>query len=135
MSNTGSLYCKVFVDTDIAQEQLIAFLRTSICGISEIRIHTVANDDLDIYVDKNDDFDETKRSMGNDGFLFYRYALDIEPTKSTTQERFMGCVGILLEALWREGYKAAAACDFERKLPKSGGYQPESAGIRAQHVQ
>jgi hypothetical protein len=120
------MYCKLFVDCTIEENQLLALIASITSGAIKNKTGTVSSADFELYLDVNDDFDETRRLQGEDQFLFYRYYLDIEPTENVPRERYVASVGVLLDGLWQSGCKAVAACDFESELPRSGGYETTS---------
>jgi hypothetical protein len=121
MSNAPNMYCKIYVDIEVDKGQLLDQIARAISG--SIRMRTVSSSGFQVDLLANQDFDESRRSQGDDQFLFYRYYLDIEPTKIVTYDEYIESVGNLLENLWGSGCKAVAACDFERELPRSGGYR------------
>ncbi|WP_149553079.1 hypothetical protein [Streptomyces marokkonensis] len=53
-------------------------------------------------------------------FLQWPTVLECEATAGTPAE-VVQAVAVVLEALWRGGFKALAACDFEDELPARGG--------------
>ncbi|MFD5730487.1 hypothetical protein ACFWMT_30845 [Streptomyces sp. NPDC058368] len=53
-------------------------------------------------------------------FMEWPTVLECEATSGAPAE-VVKAVTSLLEALWREGFKAVAACDFEDELPARGG--------------
>ena len=114
------------MDSQADKSQLLDLIANIISG--SIKMRTVSSPELQVDLVVNEDFDETKRMQGEDQFLFYRYYLDIEPNEDVPRERYVESVGNLLEGLWRSVCKAVAACDFEGKLPRSGGYKTSSAG-------
>ncbi len=124
MSDTPNMYCKVYLDSQADKGQLLDLLANIISG--SIKMRTVSSSELQVDLVVNEDFDESRRSQGEDQFLFYRYYLDIEPTENAPRERYVKSVGSLLEGLWRSAHKAVAACDFESELPRSGGYKTSS---------
>lgn len=125
MSDTQNLYCKVYVDSQAEKGHLLDLLARITSG--SIKMRTVASPELQIDLVVNEDFDEAKRLSKENQFLFYRYYLDIEPTEGVALEQYVQSVGSLLEGLWQSGCKAVAACDFESKLPRSGGYNSSLA--------
>lgn len=46
----------------------------------------------------------------------------MEPEGEVHRNEYVNNVSGLLESLWKEGWKAVAACDFESELPRNGGY-------------
>ena len=117
-----NLYCKIFVDTEITTTELLDLVRRIAHGERQI-IRTVASTDYEADIVDNDDFDPAKSSDAEDGFLFYRYYLDVVPTNQTSREAYIKQVGDLLEGLWQHGCGAVAACSFEDELPRRGGYR------------
>lgn len=107
------LYCTIFVDADFGSGPLYRLIQSDISYILDI---------LDIYYNNNDDYHASLKLRPEDGFLYYRWFLDIEPKPNITPEEYIAAVGSLLCVLWRAGCKAVAACDFEDELPRRGGY-------------
>ena len=120
MNLSESLYCKIFIDTDEAKEVILKKLSLIVSGKIELRTVTSKWCEMDLV--KNDDFDEIKRLEFPDGFLFYKYYLDIDPKEGISREEYILNIGNLLEKLWKKSWKAVAASDFESELPKKGGY-------------
>lgn len=111
------LYCTIFVDADFGSGPLRVIIENDSQYLLNI---------LDIYYNNNDDHHATFKLRPDDGFLYYRWFLDIEPKPNTSTEEYIAAVGNLLCVLWRAGCKAAAACDFEDELPRRGGYGSEN---------
>jgi hypothetical protein len=75
---------------------------------------------------KNDEFDEQMRKDNEDGFLYYRYLIEVEPNKELGEENAVAFTAKLLEYLWSQGYPATAACGYEDALPNKGKLIPEN---------
>jgi hypothetical protein len=116
-----NLYCKIFLDCDISQDQLIKLIAILIDG--QIEFKTVSNDHCEIDIEKNEDFHDIQRHDYPDGFLHYSYYLDIEPYEEVIFSSYLAVITNLLEQIWSKGYQAVAACDFEENLPRKGGYK------------
>ncbi len=114
------LYCKLFIDTDTDRESLINVLKETVNGKNED--WTIESKYTVIDVKRNVAFDMCKRNELPDGFLYFRYFLDIEPKENTMQDDYISIISNMLQSLWDLGYKAVAACDFEEDLPRKGGY-------------
>ncbi|GGQ96976.1 hypothetical protein [Streptomyces flaveolus] len=54
-------------------------------------------------------------------FLQWPTVLECEAPSGAPAEEVVQAVAAVLEALWRGGFKAVAACDFEDELPARGG--------------
>lgn len=115
------LGCNVYVDANIEQEnftfKLANFLTASINGLY------IENADGYVCVDKNDEFNLELRMDEDDGFLYYHYLLEVEPSPKVDEQRQIGFVSKILEYCWSNGYPAVASCDYEDKLPNKGGYK------------
>lgn len=117
------LFTKIYLDTDVEKEAVIDILSKNVCGT--ISGSNVSTEQADIYIFNNGDFDEDRRNLGNDEFLYYKYCLEIEPAENVENNAFVVEVSNLLIKLWDAGYKAIASCDFEELLPRKGGYNFE----------
>lgn len=115
-----NLFCKIFVDIDISKEELVQ--RIADCTSGKNERWSVRTNWGEIDVVNNEDFDETRRLQAPDGFLFYRFYLEMEPEEYVPEETYIKSVGTLLGDLWEWNVKAIAACDFEKSLPMKGGY-------------
>ncbi|WP_242976342.1 hypothetical protein [Clostridium diolis] len=76
---------------------------------------------MEIDLRKNKDFSSKDSVRKNDGFLYSRYYLDIEPKENIMQEQYISSIATILEKLWTLGYKVVTACEFEEELPRNGG--------------
>ena len=119
MTSEENLYCKIFVDSNMNEIDQIKMIASITAG--EISKWTVVTDGCEIDVIKNDDYNKLKSKDASDGFLYYRYYLDIEPFESVEKEKYIFEIGLLIQGLWNNKCKAVAACDFEDQLPMKGG--------------
>lgn len=120
MNGYDNLYCKIYVDCKININELVRLVAKSIPG--RIDLCSVITPECEIEVRNNDDFDNNKRSEFPDGFLYYRFYLDLDQTEGTDRGSYIESISRLLEDLWLLSYRAVAACDFEEELPRKGGY-------------
>jgi len=123
MNKYEDLYCKIFIDTDEERELVLNSIANTVAG--NIKRWIISTNYIEIELRKNDDFNETLRFEEQDGFLYSRYYLELEPIDDTNQEQYISNIAMLLEKLWLLGYKAVTACDFENELPRKGGYKYE----------
>ncbi|QDU79636.1 hypothetical protein Pla110_13470 [Polystyrenella longa] len=115
-----NLFCKIFVDVDLPKEGLVQKIADCTSGKNER--WSVRTNWGEIDVVNNEDFDENRAIQEPDGFLFYRFYLEMEPEAAVPEEVYIKSVGTLLSDLWDLDAKAVAACDFEESLPMKGGY-------------
>ncbi|GGI17865.1 1,4-dihydroxy-6-naphthoate synthase [Gottfriedia solisilvae] len=115
------LYCKIFINTnlsiDILTENISNFL-----SLEYDKYFSIKGDLFTIDVRKNKEFEEENSKTLIDGFLYYRYFLDMDLSDYYRKEEYKLIVGKLMEFLWGEGYLVVASCDFENELPNRGGY-------------
>jgi len=120
LDNNLELFCKIYLDSDFYRVIILSNIREVIGG--ELgQYSSLANDNCNLDVLRNDDFQEHRRNELPDGFLFSRYLIEIEPNEDVDEETYIATVSRLLEGLWSRGYKAIASCDFEELLPNKGG--------------
>lgn len=110
------LYCQVFVDTALNEEELVSMVARIVDG--SIDRWWVKADILEIEVRRNDWI--LPSPVKTKSFLDFPYYLDIEPlmTAGTARASYIAAIGMLLRGLWGRGYDAVAACGFEDELPK-----------------
>lgn len=107
--------CKVYVDADVSLTELISLTEPVLFDPKDKL-------SLDVEILNNEDYDSKRRQQFPDGFVYFRYTLDLY-ISDATDARKAKLVTRLLETLWRWGYPAVAACAFEDRLPERGGYR------------
>lgn len=120
MEEKFDLFTKIFVDSDVDKETLLDTVSNIVMGT--ISGSSTLTKQAEIFIFNNGDFDEDKRNQGNDGFLYYKYYLEIEPTEDANDHNYVLEISNLLTKLWNADFKAIASCDFEDLLPRKGGY-------------
>lgn len=120
MEEEFDLFTKIFVDGDVDKEMLLNTVSNIVMGT--ISGSSISTKQAEIFIFNNGDFDEDKRNQGNDGFLYYKYYLEIEPTEDVGDRNYVLEISNLLTKLWDADFKAIASCDFEDLLPRKGGY-------------
>lgn len=110
--------CKVYIDADISSTELISLIEPILFDEGE-------KVSLEVDVVENEDYDSKRRRLFPDGFIYFRYTLDLYmPDVPPTRKAEV--VTRLLKFLWDYGYPAVAASPFEDRLPKRGGYRSRS---------
>jgi hypothetical protein len=110
-------YCKIYLDTALSKGDVIGLIQTALVGEVENRA-TIRTSSCVIDVEDNDDFSQAMRDDPVNGFLYFRYYLDIEPCKDASRGQYVEILSTLLYRLREKGYKAVPACDFEDELPR-----------------
>lgn len=101
-------YCKIYFNASETNEYVLAsFLNLDACEIDMLN---------------NMDYDENKLSTFPDGFLFFRYVLDIEFKYIPLSEKVV-YTNTILNNFWSMGIPAVAVCSFEDELLPNGGYK------------
>lgn len=101
----NALIAKIFVNVN-SKDELIKMISI--------------NDDIDII--KNPDYNEEKSKIFPDGFLYFPFLIELYSDKTLEEDNILNIKSIL-EKLWNNNYSAVVACDFEEKLPESGGFK------------
>ncbi len=107
--------CKVFIDADVSDAELVS-LTAPLLFAPEDKIR------LEVEVLKNEDYDSNRRRQFPDGFIYFRYTLDLYMSDAPVARK-AAVVKRLMTRLWEWGFPAVAACAFEDRLPKRGGYK------------
>ncbi|HET8625927.1 MAG TPA: hypothetical protein VFL91_00805 [Thermomicrobiales bacterium] len=124
MTYSDDLDCKVYIAADAPRAELAAALARALAGAVDGPFRdTVRTPDALLDVVANDEFDERQQRDFPDGFLHFRYAIEVYPRADAPHEAVRQLVARLLEYLWGRGIPAVAACDYEDELPFGGGYK------------
>ena len=118
MDDNGELRapdCKVFIDADVSENELIGLI-SPVLFMAEDKVT------LNVDVLKNEDYDSKRSRQFPDGFIYFRYTLDLYLNDAPVKSK-AAIVTRLLKQLWDWGYPAVAASAFEDRLPKRGGYK------------
>lgn len=105
--------CKLFVEAQVSASDLISLIAN---------VLTDSATHCEIEVLKNQEYDSKRIQLFPDGFLYFRFIIDLYmPDEAPTAQAKL--VSRLLEYLWESGFPAVAACTFEDRLPHHGGYK------------
>jgi len=107
--------CKVFIDADMSDTELIG-LTAPVLFVADDNVS------LEVEVLKNEDYDSNRRRQFPDGFIYFRYTLDLYMNAASVKQK-AAITTRLIERLWDWGYPAVAACAYEDRLPERGGYR------------
>lgn len=118
-------YCSLFTDADAERENL-AFALGQLFNSLPDKWHNVETSFGEFSILENDEFDEQMRKNEKDGFLYYRYLIEVEPNIELGEENAVAFTAKLLEYLWSQDYPATAACSYEDELPNNGNLIPEN---------
>jgi hypothetical protein len=111
--------CIIFMDADVSANELIGM----IARMMFLDAETIPPCEADLI--NNEDYDSVRRSQFPDGFIYFRYRIEVFCEGAALTER-IALVGRVLEQLWEWGFPAVAACDYEKELPHGGGYKSDT---------
>jgi hypothetical protein len=128
VADTNHLDCKIYVESDLDQDALAKLLAGSLSGtVAGTPVSRTVQTPLgDIDIRKNATSDKLRARQFPDGFLAFRYALELYPAPEAPREDRISLVARLLHRLWSQNLPAVAACDYEDQLPHRGGYNDRS---------
>ncbi|MEC5146103.1 hypothetical protein [Chitinophaga sp. 212800010-3] len=116
------LNCSIYVTGSVSKEELLSGLCRLLNGkITSISFINTSN--YELFVQKNDEFDEDEQKSFPDGFLYFRYIVYVEFNDKNTQQYCVEEIAKLLRWLWEKNMAAVASCDYEDLLPENGGYK------------
>jgi hypothetical protein len=119
MSELSHLDCKIYVDASITREELAGRVSALLSATLDRFTAVVPCGEFDIQ--RNEDFDETRIAEFPDGFLYFRYLIEVY-THTPNDSDCRAFVGKILEHFWSQGVPCVAAGDYENELPNGGGY-------------
>ncbi|MCL2865660.1 MAG: hypothetical protein FWE25_08985 [Lachnospiraceae bacterium] len=115
------LSCKMFIHTDKKTDEFVAHIE-EIVRVKCDEFRTFENDYFAADVLLNKWYDEHKHTVFPDGFLYYKYLLKFECIDKNKEKDYIAFLHSFMSVLWEMNMKVVAACDFEEKLPRHGGY-------------
>jgi hypothetical protein len=128
VAESNELDCKIYLETDQAPDQVASLVAAGLTGngLGSLAGRTVHTKYGEVDVRKNKEASESRAREFPDGFLHFRYYLEVYPLPTARLEDRVAIVASLLRLLWSRGLPAVAACDYEKDLPGGGGYNNPS---------
>jgi hypothetical protein len=119
----------VYVESRLTSDELASLLAGLLpgAGVDGSVGRTVRTRYGEIDIRKNKEADPRRARDFPDGFLHFRYVLEIYPLPTAPRHERTALASKILQHFWSEGMPAVAACDNERELPRQGGYNDHSA--------
>jgi hypothetical protein len=120
--------CKIYVDTEQEPDEVAKLLAESLVGAvsNDPGTKTVQTRFGEVEIRKNKESDIVRARQFPEGFLYFRFTLELYPSMTTPREDRVSLAGTILKLLWSRGAPAVAACDYEHELPLGGGYNNRS---------
>ncbi len=104
--------CIIYINTVLSKEKILKDLEDNFSNDLKT---------IEIFIDENEDFENGDFKSFPDGFLYFKYYIEIESDNSIEQ-----FISTLLNYLWQKDISAVASCDFEKTLLENGGYNSKS---------
>lgn len=93
----------------------------------ELKLNSYLNNydiELEFIFFKNSDFDSMKQIEFPDGFLYFKYVLELNFLNDEIEDlNVISKVNEILKYLWEINVSAVASCDYENLLINNGGYK------------
>jgi hypothetical protein len=124
VTELNDLDCKIYVETGQTVDHLCNLLAAELSATplnGAVRGFQTSLCELDVR--ENDECDSARSQEFPDGFLYFRYLVELYPAVIASHEDRVHLTARILSLLWSKGYPAIAACDYEKELPHAGGYQ------------
>jgi len=119
MPAANDLNCKVYIDTSTERAELARQISALTGGAVERFTVTAACAEMDVQL--NEEFDEKRRAEFPDGFLYFRYVVEMY-TSPGEEAQCRHLVAKIVGYFWSNTIPCVAACDYEDELPNRGGY-------------
>ena len=113
--------CIIYCTGDLTILQLRSKV-ASFIGSNAAQVSFVEKDFHELSIHTNDDFNFGKEKDFPDGFIYFRFIVEIGFTEKINLDKALPVVSDLLKWLWEMGMPAVASCDYENLLPENGGY-------------
>jgi hypothetical protein len=113
--------CRIYVDSDYSETELMGLLMQILLDAPDKSAPR-----CEATVARNGDYDIARRRKFPDGFIYFRYVIDLYMDADLPLNERARLTATLLNHLWDERFPAIAACSYEKRLPLGGGYQNRS---------
>jgi hypothetical protein len=111
------IYCTGSLSINELRKKTVDFV-----GADKIEISFIEKGFYDLSVHINEAFDKSKQVNFPDGFLYFKFIIEVGFYRSVETNIYVDIVSKLLKWIWGMGVPAVASCDYENLLPENGGY-------------
>lgn len=105
-----SLFCKLFVDTELSLNEAVR-VAVKFCG-GRIDGDTIYSENAVLYFSTNDEYSQARR----EDFLYSRFIADVEPEHSPAEADYIETVGKVVNGFRTHNVRVVVASDFESEL-------------------
>lgn len=117
----SNLFCQVFVKTNKNEIELIHIINDFLKG--EIRSRNIDSTHVSLSVIKNKNTGFNRMNDPIDGFLYYPFYLEIEPSQPIRRAAYIHTVKGMIAFLREKDFIAIPSCNFEDELNEDKGYR------------
>lgn len=117
-------YCKIHVASSDNKAIILDLLSKELPCSKEM--NRLFDENFEIYIDNNEDFDEIEQKQFPDGFLYFPFFLEIDFSDQTTKEYCISVINNILNLFWKNNHPAVAVFDFEHELSSNGGFNSKN---------
>lgn len=114
-------YCKLYIQTTNNIDWLMNFIEINM-NLKKESPYSLYNDIINIDIEENEEYSQIECKEFPDGFLFFKFYLDINIQQNTDFKDYICLITKLLSILWNNNVSSVASCDFEDQLLNNGGY-------------
>ena len=115
-------FCRIYT-TGLLTINDLKFQISELLDLKKTSISNFASEFVHVWITTNDEFDKRREMEFPDGFLYFKYSIEFDFKDEEVKEFQVDLISKTLEWLWEQDMAAVAACDYEEKLPQSGGYK------------
>jgi hypothetical protein len=113
--------CLLYASPNLSEEKFKILLSDFLQGTID-KTSFIKGREFTITVLKNDEFNELQQVSFPDGFLFFRFLIEIE-RGLTEFDLYVRYIDRLITWLWSNHIPTVVSCDFEDLLSEKGGYK------------
>ena len=113
--------CIIYCTGNISINELRIKIATFI-GSDKIEVSFIEKDFYELSVYVNDEFDTNGQVNFPDGFLYFKFIIDVGFNPNSEISKCADEISKILRWLWGIGMPSVASCDYEDLLPENGGY-------------
>ena len=118
------MFCRIYADCEKNTIQTALACIADCLNATQSENHIEFNG-ITVDVRNNDEYDARKKCEFPDGFLYFKFLIELEfPVESYSYA--VDSISKLLYEFWGRRMPAIASCPFEKDLPKKGGFGDQS---------
>ena len=119
-----NVHCAIFTACELSTDQLVNEI-ADIVNAKNVFRGFVDTDTIAISVTENSDYNTELQRQFPDGFLHFKFKIDLEAERDY-EVHLIDVTNSILKWIWQKNCPAVAAADFENKLTNSGGYNSKA---------